>query len=547
MRKQPPHQHTDERRKPSPTVLLEVPLRVTASQARQLRAHLEAARQLYNAILSEGQQRLRRMQADPGEPAARNIPRTQKLERHRAYGTQRRHYAFSGYALHKADKGGNCTWIADHVDAVLAQWLSTRAYRALNQVGRGQAQRVCFHSRSQVLSSVENKRNATGLRFVHQQPEGGDTRYLLWWDDRLPALIDWNDQVVTYGLCHPSKYARLNVRQDSSARAQGTDLLGLCNIVLLVLEGVPYQKPKHLVGGDTMGIELGLSTLAIVPREGEARLEVLCAKLPPETVAICCLERKLDRQRRANNPDNCDAHGRIKKRGKRSHAWKQSKRYQATRRRKATRECTLAAHRKSLHGRLVHEIVAGGKTVLTEKISYRARPQQFGRSVGLRAPGMFMELLRRTIASTGGTLAEVSTRSTKLSQFCHGCGQYVPKPLWQRWRKSPCGISAQRDLYSAFLAAYLDPADLLPLCARCQGYWEGRESGLQAAYEQAVQRASAGHSLLCSFGIPGESVRLPKSPCGLIQEPRSAAGAAERGNRAGTLGTSRDLARRGLR
>ena len=64
--------------------------------------------------------------------------------------------------------------------------------------------------------------------------------------------------------------------------------------------------------------------------------------------------------------------------------------------------------------------MAVGNTIITEKISYRARPQQFGRSVGLRAPGMFIEMLRRTEALTGGTLMEVPTRTTRLSQFCHG-------------------------------------------------------------------------------------------------------------------------------
>src|SRR5215469_4596768 len=138
----------------------------------------------------------------------------------------------------------------------------------------------------------------------------------------------------------------------------------------------------------------------------------------------------MERQRRANNLGDYDVRGRIKKHGKQCLKWKRSKRYLATRRRKATRERKLAAHRKSLHGCLVHELVAVGNTIITEKISYRARPQQFGRSVGLRAPGMFMELLRRTVASTGGTLHEVPTRSTKLSQFCHGCAEHVPKPLW---------------------------------------------------------------------------------------------------------------------
>src|ERR1043165_5314466 len=77
MRRKPsPDQQTPEPHKPTPTFLLEVPLHVTASQARRLRAHLEAARQLYNAILSEGQRRVRRMRADPAWQRARAIPRT---------------------------------------------------------------------------------------------------------------------------------------------------------------------------------------------------------------------------------------------------------------------------------------------------------------------------------------------------------------------------------------------------------------------------------------------------------------------------------------
>jgi hypothetical protein len=135
---------------------------------------------------------------------------------------------------------------------------------------------------------------------------------------------------------------------------------------------------------------------------------------------------------------------------------------------------------------------------------------------------MFIELLRRTVASTGGTLAEVPTHSTKLSQFCHGCGQFVPKPLWQRWHECPCGIEPiQRDLYSAFLAAYLDPPDFLPSCAR-QRYavgWEGAEPRLRAAYELALQRASVRQPLPRSFGIPRVGARLPKSPSRATQEP----------------------------
>jgi len=81
--------------------------------------------------------------------------------------------------------------------------------------------------------------------------------------------------------------------------------------------------------------------------------------------------------------------------------WHDSQGYQATRRRVAYQERTLAAQRKSLHGQLAHEIVAAGDTIITEQISYRGGPRQFGRSVGLRAPGMFLAMLKRTGASHG--------------------------------------------------------------------------------------------------------------------------------------------------
>src|SRR5262249_36114129 len=47
--------------------------------------------------------------------------------------------------------------------------------------------------------------------------------------------------------------------------------------------------------------------------------------------------------------------------------------------------------------------VAVGDTIITEQISYRARPRQFGRSVGLRAPGLFLAILRHTEVLTVGT------------------------------------------------------------------------------------------------------------------------------------------------
>ena len=496
----------------TPTFLLELPLEVEAGQARRLRSHLEAGRQFYNAVLSEGQRRLRRMKADPAWGAAQALPRTRPLERRAAFSALRQQYGFSDYAFQGFAKELRVSWLADHLDAVLAQTLATRAYRALNRVCVGQARRVRFKSRGRGLASLENKRNDTGLRFVLQTPEEGHAGYLVWHDDQLGALIDWNDPVVKHGLDQPIKYARLIRRPASSPRAQGADREGDRYFVQLALRGVPYQKPKHEVGKDTIGLDLGPASIAIVPREAEARLDLLCAELRPDEQAIRRLQRQMDRQRRAANPEHYDEQGRVKKRGKGAPRWKQSRGYQATRRRKASRERRLSAHRKSLHGRLVHQIVSVGNTILTEKISYQGWQKQYGRSVGLRAPGMLIAHLRRTVASTGGTLIEVPTRSTKLSQYCHGCGQTVRKPLSQRWHQCPCGIGpVQRDLYSAFLAAYLDPAEPIPSCAQYVVPWEGAEARLRAAHERVQERANEGQVVPRSMGIPRAGARLPQS------------------------------------
>ncbi len=468
------NKHTEER-KPSrtktPTFQLELPLVADAGQVARLGAHLEVGRQFYNALLSAGQRRLRRMRADPAWQVARAIPRTQKQERRAAFSALRESYGFSEYAFHDLAKALRVSWLAEHLDAVLAQTLASRAYRALNRVCLGKARRVRFKSKSRGLSSIQNKRSDTSMRFVLEPGAAGRPQgYLLWHHDRLRALIDWDDPVVSHGLAHEIKYARLVRRRASSSRAQGADREGERYFVQLVLTGQPHHKPRHTIGTDTIGLDLGPQSLAIVPRQAEARLVPLCAELRPDAQAIRRLQRKMDRQRRAANPEHYDDKGRPKKRAK--------------------------------------------------GIAYKAWQKRYGRSVGRCAPGMLIDHLRRTVASTGGTLHEVPTRTTKLSQYCHGCGAFVPKPLWQRWHQCPCGVGpVQRDLYSAFLAAFLDPAaDCIPSCAQYVIPWEGAEARLLAAHERATQRAKEGQVMPRSMGIPRAGARLPKSPSEATQE-----------------------------
>jgi transposase len=509
------------KRTKTPTFLLELPLCVDWREARRLRAHLEAARCLYNALLAEGCARLRQMRNDPAWAEARSIPRLNKQERAHAFSALRKQYHFSEYELHEYAKRARVSWIADHIDSTMAQTLATRAYQAVNRVCTGRAKRVRFRSKGRGMDSLEGKRNDVGMRFV-LDPTTGDGGFLIWHGQVIPAIIDWLDPVVRHGLRHKIKYARLVRRKASSPQAQGSDHDGNRYCVQLALEGRAYVKPKYeQVGNDTIGLDIGPSTLAIVPQEGSADLVTFCQELAPNSRNKRRLQRKLDRRRRANNPDNYDEQGRVKK--GRLH-WKESKRYKATRRQLASTERRLAAHRKSLHGNLAHRITQVGTTISIEKTSFKAWQKQYGRSTGLRAPGVFVAHLARIVAKTGGTLHEVSAYKTKLSQYCHQCGHYHKKPRSQRWYTCPCGLGpVQRDLYSAFLLAYLEPGQTHPFIT--QPVWEGAEPRLQAVMEGLQQRANEGQILPRSMGVvaSGEAARAGarrlKSPAYPHQEP----------------------------
>ena len=196
------------KRAKTPTFLLELPLRVDWSQERHVRAHLEAARCLYNALRGFAMKRLRRMRNDPAWNKARALPRSQKQERAQAFSALRKNYHFSEYELHEYAKDARCSWIAEHIESTMAQTLATRAYQAANRVCVGKAKRVRFRSQGRGIDSVEGKRNDVGMRFV-LDPNAGDGGFLIWNEQVVPAIINWRDPVVQHGLRHSIKYVRL--------------------------------------------------------------------------------------------------------------------------------------------------------------------------------------------------------------------------------------------------------------------------------------------------------------------------------------------------
>ncbi|MGZ3609336.1 MAG: transposase, partial [Ktedonobacteraceae bacterium] len=120
--------------KPTPSFVLALPLRVNSQQATHFQAHFECARQLYHALLAEAMKRLTRMKADPAWQTARTIPRSDKHARRQAFARLRTQYGFSAYGLHQAAKRLRTSWLAEHIDSLMAQKLASRAYQAAHRV-----------------------------------------------------------------------------------------------------------------------------------------------------------------------------------------------------------------------------------------------------------------------------------------------------------------------------------------------------------------------------------------------------------------------------
>jgi putative transposase len=353
--------------KRTPSFVCEVPLRVTKAQERTLLARLEAARQVYNACLGQARARARLVRESKAFQHARTLARDDP-ERKRFFAQARTQHAFSDYALQTFVKPFGHTWLGEHLDSHVMQKLASRAYGAANRLLLGKARRVRFKGRNQI-DTVEGKVNTSGIRWCGDRIE--------WTGLVLTALVVPHDAVQAHGLSCPVKYVRLVRRK-----------LGLHNrfYAQLVCEGTPYRKPQHSLGQGIVGLDLGPSTVAVVAEQG-ALLQPFCPAVNPNWQHLRRLERHLDRQRRANNPDHYDERGRVKRGKKR---WKASRRQRKTQARRREVYRKLAATRKRSHGQLAHRVLALGSVFHLESCPTAPGKSSLGaRSIVVRRECLF--------------------------------------------------------------------------------------------------------------------------------------------------------------
>lgn len=279
-------------------------------------------------------------------------------------------------------------------------------------------------------------------------------------------FLETGECVSTYRPC----YATLAPKK---VRGRYRVFLHLC------IEGKPVPKfdkhgnPRHRYGKGQIGADIGTQTVAYTSNT-EVGLKNLAERGKRSIKSSERMERiylrKMDRSKRATNPQNYNADGTIKKGRK---VWQYSKNYKkakylhanlcrknAENRRLANNED--ANYLRSLGDVFVTEpknakklMKRAKKTTVNEKTGKTNKKKRFGKSIKNRCPGYFQAKVQQLFESTDGLYIEVPN-DYRASQYDHTADDYIKKSLSQRMYSLTDGTEVQRDWYSSFLLYCFD-------------------------------------------------------------------------------------------
>jgi putative transposase len=121
----------------TPSFILELPLKTTPIQESTILVRLDTGRQLYNACLGEGLDRLDLIQQSKDYQEIQKLPKTidgePNKERTEAFKQLNKKYAFTDYDIQHYAVGVRDSWINEHIGVHIAQKIGTRAFNAVQK------------------------------------------------------------------------------------------------------------------------------------------------------------------------------------------------------------------------------------------------------------------------------------------------------------------------------------------------------------------------------------------------------------------------------
>ncbi|HHV27021.1 transposase [Clostridium cochlearium] len=408
-------------------------------------------RQIYNACLGELYKRYNTMTQRKEYNKVLEMPKDK--DRNKEFNKLNKKYGLTEYSLHKYVKPMQ-HYFKKNIDSFTAQKIATRAFRAFEKYMFLESKKVYFKKYGE-LNSLEGKSNGTGIKFQDDK--------LVWNKLEILAIIKKSDEYAQMALENKIKYCRI-LRRFIRGKYK--------YYIQLVLEGMPPIKInkktgeiKNSIGSGRVGIDIGTQTVAI-----SSEIDVKLLELAPGIDNIekekRILLRKLDRQRRANNPNKYNEDGTIKRENK--DRWVKSNKYIKTQNELRELQRKQADIRKQNHEELANYILGLGNKIYVEDMNYKGlqskakettinkktgkynKKKRFGKSLANKAPSMFLTILDNKLKFNGEELYKIDTWSVKASQYNHIEDKYIKKDLNERWNDFG-DYKIQRDLYSSFL------------------------------------------------------------------------------------------------
>jgi putative transposase len=452
-------------------------LRPDAAQCREIGIRFFTGMRVYNAVLGEFIARSRKVKSDPAWQVARELPRRTKerAARAAAFRAVEQAHGFTVDAAQSYASSLRKSWVRDHLPAQEAQDLGARAFDAVRQWHLGQKGKPRFKSTKRGLRSLASK---DGLGALRPKTDAAG---------RLVGL-QWGAGFVV-----PIAAAAVSGRRGREQRVELAEIEALIaagkvlstRIVRTVINGADtyrmqlvcdgHPTRRHRIGDGRVSFDLGPSQIAVAVHHPDGTwagwVEPLADAIRLDTIRLRRAQRHLDRQHRAGSPE-CFTEDGVHTAGR--CVWRRSAAAQQTTVRVGELHRRLAEHRRTLHGALGNRLLGCGTDIACERLDYVSWQKNFPRSVRDRAPGLLVEMMRRKAESAGGQrLYEYNPRTTALSQTCL-CGAKEKKPLSQRVHRCGCGITEDRDLFSAYLGLHVrtqaDGVDRLDLQPANQGW-----------------------------------------------------------------------------
>jgi uncharacterized protein YjhX (UPF0386 family) len=297
------------------------------------------------------------------------------------------------------------------------------------------------------LHSVECKKADAGVVFDKA------TKQIFWLKRTFRVITDPKDAYQQEALsrlgtkkehCKGIKYNRL-VRRNVKGKAR--------IYLQIVCEGNP--PIKHVFSGkeNLMAIDPSLQAVNCYSPEFAGRLAI-APHSELHLKEIRRLQRKLDRSRRATNPDCFNTDGTFKKGAKLKNF---SKIYQKTLMQLQEVKRKEAVLRKCEHGESVNLLLSFAGTIRIEKNSYKAfQMARFGKTLAKAGMGDWVTRLKNKALSAGLKVIEVSPNKLKFSQYEPASDSFHKKPLGQRWIRLDDQNLIHRDTLSAIEIYYAD-------------------------------------------------------------------------------------------